>query len=569
MEPAGLALAAFSTLKELYLLSKFVLHVISSAIKHDAERSRLHIQFRQEFLFLKSFGLLITRKNHRLIDDEELDTDWLRQIYNILEQLRAAYGDYAKLATETNDEYIRYSPFSPSTTTIARTIDFSLRIEEADTNSSKSEEHHRCISTLREYSKKLVHMDWRWALFQKKKLEEIIADFRQWNGLLKELVPIAIAFAGNKVSISAYISNQGSEEELRLLGMTTHSQLRKLNADKANEDVSMYLKDMSLETPEGVQLAPLSFGILSNTGGLREDVLVEYKPVIQTNTTGSGDSKGPTTVSQIDNGAARLASLLHLAGISELRTLPLVGYLETEFTNPPQYAFLFRYPEQALESSSPVSLHEIIASATNDLSLRDRFAIAYKVAMSLGTFHADDWVHKSIRSQSVVFFHSRSGGATMYDEPFLVNFEYSRPADQKTTFTWDQDDEKNIYRHPNRQGPPMRSFDKIHDAYALGVVLLEIGLWRTASGIRDAAKKAQLSGKMFDRYDLKEAFIAAAKNHLPRLMGVAYQRAVVTCLMGDFCRKAHDPAFGMEFYDKVVQNLAMQRLMLPAKTLRG
>ena len=566
MEPAGLALATFSTLKELYLLSKFVLRVISSAVKHEIERTRLHIQFRQEFLFLKSFGLLFTRKNHTLIDDDELNTDWLRHIHDILEQLRAAYGDYAKLATDTYDEYKRCSPFSPSTTTMSHTIDFSLDIEEADTGSSTTEEHNKGMSRLREYSKKLVQMDWRWALFQKKKLERVLADFKQWNGLLKELVPIAIAFAGNKLSISAHISNRASEEDMRLLGMTTHSQLRKLNADKAAEDVSMYLKDVSLETPEGVQLAPLSLGVLSRPGGLRENVLVEYKPVIQTNTKALGHSEGTTTVLQIDNGAPRLASLLHLAGKSELRTLPLVGYLEKESTQPPQYAFLFKYPEQALESSSPVSLHETIASATNDLSLRDRFAIAYKVAMSLGTFHADNWVHKSVRSQSVVFFHG-SGGATMYDEPFLVNFEYSRPADQKTTFTWDQDDEKNIYRHPNRQGPPMRSFDKTHDAYALGVVLLEIGLWQTASEIRDAAKKARVSGKKFDRYDLKEAFVASAKNHLPRLMGVAYQRAVVTCLMGDFSRKVHDPGFGMEFYDKVVQNLAMKRIMLPAKTL--
>ena len=566
MEPAGLALAAFSTLKELYLLSKFALQVISSAVKHEIERTRLHIQFRQEFLFLKSFGLLFIRPDHTLVEDAELDTDWLRHIHNILEQLRTAYGDYAKLASETSDEYKRCSPFSPSTTTDSHTIDFSLDTEEAYKGSSTTEVHNKSLLRMIEYSKKLTNIDWRWALFQKKKLEEVLANFKQWNGLLKELVPIAIAFAGNTVSISAHISQRASEEDMRLLGMTTHSQLRKLNGDGAADDLSMHLKDVSLEMPEGDKPVPLSFGVLSRPGGLRENVLVEYKPMIQTDSKALGHLEGTSTVSRIDNGASRLASLLHLAGKSELRTLPLVGYLEKESTQPRQYAFLFKYPESALESSSPISLHETIASTTNNISLTGRFAIAYKVAMSLGTFHADNWVHKSVRSQSVVFFDG-SGGTTMYNKPFLVHFEYSRPADQKTMFTWDQDDEKNIYRHPNRQGPPVRSFDKTHDAYALGVVLLEIGLWQTASQVRDAAKKAQITGKQFDRYDLKEAYIASAKDHLPRLMGVAYQRAVLTCLKGDFSRNVHDPGFGMEFYNKVIQNLAMKRLMLSTKSL--
>ena len=114
------------------------------------------------------------------------------------------------------------------------------------------------------------------------------------------------------------------------------------------------------------------------------------------------------------------------------------------------------------------SLYEIIASTTNNISLTDRFAIAYKVAMSLGTFHADNWVHKSIRSQSVVFFDA-SGATTIYDEPFLVHFEYSRPADQKTTFhLGPRRREENISTSLTPRAPS-KVFDKTHDAYALGV----------------------------------------------------------------------------------------------------
>lgn len=39
---------------------------------------------------------------------------------------------------------------------------------------------------------------------------------------------------------------------------------------------------------------------------------------------------------------------------------------------------------------------------------------------------------------------------------------------------------RDIYRHPERQGQPTTPFKKIHDIYSLGVVLLEIGLWEPA-----------------------------------------------------------------------------------------
>ncbi|KAL8778512.1 MAG: hypothetical protein Q9203_001925 [Teloschistes exilis] len=265
-----------------------------------------------------------------------------------------------------------------------------------------------------------------------------------------------------------------------------------------------------------------------------------------------------------DDGTLRLANSLLLAGESQLGTLPFVGYFKDERTDPPQYAFLFRYPERALESS-PVSLHHVIASASDEIPLHKRFSIAHRVAMSLCTFHADNWIHMSVRSQSIAFFQDH-GNKVMYEAPYLINFEYSRPANHGTTWIWDQDDEKNLYRHPDRQGLPVKSFDKTHDAYALGVVLLEIGLWQTASELRTLARKAA-SSSGFDRYSLRTAYIASAKQQLPRSMGFAYRNAVVTCLTGDFTCRAHDPGFGMEFYEEVVRNLSIKRVTNTTESL--
>ncbi|CAD6581907.1 MAG: hypothetical protein ASARMPREDX12_000700 [Alectoria sarmentosa] len=346
---------------------------------------------------------------------------------------------------------------------------------------------------------------WRWALFQKRKLEEVLADFKVWNAMLKDLVSITLAAGrtGNRRSVSLF-GDRASEEDIRRLGVGVHTQLRKLNTYEHTDDTDVHLRDISLETPATTQLSPLSFGVLSTDESVRENVLIEYKPIAHQHKPVVGaKAKQSLAPSRKNTEAVRLASLLRLAGKSELRTLPFVGYIEKTLVEPPQYAFIFRYPERALEQSP---------------------------------------------------------------DPYLVNFEYSRAADQNTTWTWDQDAEKNMYRHPERQGLLTRSFDKTYDIYALGVVLLEIGLWQTAFAIRQHAKQAQEPAVRFDRYDLKEAFIALAKQRLSRTMGLAYRDAVLTCLMGDFTCKVHDDGFGMEFYEKVVQRLDVKRLLLSAKT---
>jgi hypothetical protein len=75
-------------------------------------------------------------------------------------------------------------------------------------------------------------------------------------------------------------------------------------------------------------------------------------------------------------------------------------------------------------------------------------------------------VHKSFRSQKIVFFPSKEN-AIEYDKPWVFGFEYSRPAIDFTNGVED-DIENDLYRHPDRQGQPSQSFTKLHDIYALG-----------------------------------------------------------------------------------------------------
>ena len=72
-----------------------------------------------------------------------------------------------------------------------------------------------------------------------------------------------------------------------------------------------------------------------------------------------------------------------------------------------------------------------------------------------------------------------------YDEPWLVGFEYSREDPGFSENPRELEISKDIYRHPERWGQPTRRFDKSHDVYSLGIILLEIGLWKPASYLED------------------------------------------------------------------------------------
>ncbi|KAK3166660.1 hypothetical protein OEA41_009785 [Lepraria neglecta] len=233
-----------------------------------------------------------------------------------------------------------------------------------------------------------------------------------------------------------------------------------------------------------------------------------------------------------------------------------------------RYKFMFAHPE-GTSPNDPVSLRDIVRGedpSCKRLALSARFQVAQVITMALAAFHAGRWVHKGLRSESIKFF--RKDGVVQYDSPYLADFEYSRPESDKTLFTYDDDIEKNVYRHPDRQGPPSVQFTKIHDIYALGVVLLEIGMWRTASTIYHeyckVVKQRGGGGGIVDPKICREIFMDKAEGNLPHYMGRAYADAVSACLAGRFDNGISDGAFAMEFHHQV--RLQSKRDRMPPPT---
>ena len=188
--------------------------------------------------------------------------------------------------------------------------------------------------------------------------------------------------------------------------------------------------------------------------------------------------------------------------------------------------------------------------------LDERFELIQALARTVMLLHSEGWLHKSIRSDNIVFPHYNR--KINFSKPYLIGFEASRRYDDHSLRanegTWVDD----IYRHPERQGKPSRDFHKEDDYYALGALFVEIGYWKPISSIGKFAEyklwraevanyRSQGSGDTSTNLQLPtwtpSATLGAAKEELIRLakasefranVGKIWKEVSLKCLQGDF-----------------------------------
>jgi len=135
------------------------------------------------------------------------------------------------------------------------------------------------------------------------------------------------------------------------------------------------------------------------------------------------------------------------------------------------FEFIFAVPS-GLDKSR--SLRTLLLAANHGYPLDDRFQLARLLTRSVSFLHSCQVVHKNITPETVILL---ADSATGRETPFLVGFEKFRRAEGRTFMSGDLFWEKNIYRHPKRQGErPEEAYTMQHDIYSLGVYLLEIDL---------------------------------------------------------------------------------------------
>ncbi|KAF4446678.1 hypothetical protein F53441_9720 [Fusarium austroafricanum] len=239
-----------------------------------------------------------------------------------------------------------------------------------------------------------------------------------------------------------------------------------------------------------------------------------------------------------------IARLLHAESKpDELLTLNCLGVFEDMERR--RYGLVFGYPNGVGEHKGMLSLHSLIKLPTPETlpTLGDRYRMAHAIALSLAILHASGWLHKSIRSHNIMI--PMVGNRPAWSRPCLVGFDFSRPdAIDETTEKPEQSVRFNLYRHPSAQGIPGESYRKGFDIYSLGVVLVEVGLWRLAWNLRrDDENPAKF----------KDVLISRVDDMLAHFMGTQYQEAVRSSLNGDLDQRGGSVI--RVFYNEVVETM--------------
>jgi len=184
-----------------------------------------------------------------------------------------------------------------------------------------------------------------------------------------------------------------------------------------------------------------------------------------------------------------LARMIHSASDRhpDLHTIDCLGY--TDDSTSSRYGLIYR----SLSSSSS-TLNSLITS--NDFrtpDLGDRFKLAHTLSVALWSLHSLDWLHKNLCSSNILFFPSAYTNSTRISKerenvpdintPYLLGFDASRPDQMgEMSIASRNPTAADLHRHPSSlhsSSCPRKEYCKSFDIYSLGLILLEIGLWKT------------------------------------------------------------------------------------------
>lgn len=213
--------------------------------------------------------------------------------------------------------------------------------------------------------------------------------------------------------------------------------------------------------------------------------------------------------------------------------------------------FIYRFNLPGHYKKKSITLYNVIKNSERQSrpTLEERLTMAYHIAKAVAQWHRVDWVHQSISSHNVIFLKPETGGSSDrwdFHAPLLHGFDFARPNAKPSIGRYVENIELDIYRHPDRQGEARDGHTKRHDLYSLGVVLLEIGLWRSCRGMVEQRAEHQHqqnvrkhtatkfeAGKVA-KEDMVKWLAETVRGSLAHYVGSDYRDAVLTCLTSEF-----------------------------------
>lgn len=433
--------------------------------------------------------------------------DWAR-IQDVLAQLEVLLTDSEKLEQrfhlELDDETV--SKIGARMSTDAEKCTYFNRIMR------RIRPEPRLVSAQDINSKASVWIRSRWAISGRTKLNELIQEITMFVGKLWGYLDeqdMAFMVKGMQYLLGEAISRTSNLSDIKLLNdmlnsssATQHSQsiVRPVAAlgmlkekrlalgidvstmgENADEGPPTSQQGRKVTIPRSVRIK--SGEVIRGESGspIREIATYRNKPVLL-----EWKRIQPGLEEKLKYRVEALGLLLNEAHESPLGCLPCAGFFEDIGSD--RYAFVFELPLTASGTGDGISRSELLSLyawiGTDKVpkpTLEERIAMATSLVGTVRQLHVIGWLHKAIRSENVLFCYlaGSSPSSKEISGPYLAGFSYARAA-QPTEFSErpDADPEVNIYCHPESMGSQPKTFRKGFDMYALGLVLLEIGLWQ-------------------------------------------------------------------------------------------
>ncbi|KAK4139782.1 uncharacterized protein C8A04DRAFT_32747 [Dichotomopilus funicola] len=513
MDPVGIAGLTIAVLDQLWKIGNGTAELISNYRDFDNDTKALEDKIRDENNRTKALRMLLldpcsTYGGESLF--EQFDVDVQEQIHIFLEQA----SDVLDQAHQLMHRRQRTEGYEST-----HQLRLPLMTTKLPRSSVASPTSYPSVSRRPRSLERI-----RWSLLDKKRVETIVAEFSELNCRIHE--SIKLWCLGTSIGVDLrHLRHLEKNHNSQILGFDVDARLQIATSQAAEHAMSLEVSRSVLIESSEIHRVGDKFGIIRGDG---QAVLLEYR---------SYSPEAPVPVELDDRTRDlidKLANLLHQPKEIVFRTPNCVGWFREAKEN--KVAYIFNVPEGF--DPSPISLLDVLKSKDPPApSLSQRFWLALRLSKCISQLQLVKWVHESFRSENILFFPSMNkdqAGASSarvldFSEPWVLGFEFSRP---ETYFSHGHADTcltRDVYRHPDRQQRPTQLFSKIHDIYALGVVLLEIGLWQPALSLdKDGFASAQ------NPQSIKKHLLRHAEKRLGVKMGTKYQGAVIKCLTGDF-----------------------------------
>ncbi|UPL00748.1 hypothetical protein LCI18_011682 [Fusarium solani-melongenae] len=248
-------------------------------------------------------------------------------------------------------------------------------------------------------------------------------------------------------------------------------------------------------------------------------------------------------------------SLQQIGELSHLQVLPSLGFIE--YGSAKVFGLVSALPTRTTSSTTLVTLYDILPGSqrpgVNERPSSSRRSLATMLVMGFYTFLLTRWHHERFSSLHIAFLvneaktSSTSTQHTPLDlgAPIIGGFAISRPdSTAELSISAPVEDFEAVYLHPhvrqrlksppagsNANTEPQERYQRVHDIYALGLLLVEIGFWRPLARVAESGSGGKVKASNLSVKEFKDAIVKKCRSDLAFWMGETYGDVTLRCLL--------------------------------------